>query len=125
MIETDPTPDHEIERLEAEIESLGEAIRRSRKLVLAGRVCAFAGAALFLASMLGLATFTPFRVLVGITGALGGVVLMGSSGGSTRQLELSLKATEDRRNAAIDALEFGEFADGTSPLDGGGSRNRL
>jgi len=80
---------------------------------------------LFLASMLGLATFTPFRVLVGITGALGGVVLMGSSGGSTRQLVLSLKATEDRRNAAIDALEFGEFADGTSPLDGGGSRNRL
>jgi hypothetical protein len=56
--------------------------------------------------VLGLATVTPVQMLVGIAVGLGGLVLMGSSVGSTRQLELSLKQTEDERNAAIDALEL-------------------
>ena len=107
MFEADPTPAEQIERLEAEIDELREAIQRSRRLVVAGRACAFAGAALFLGLLLGLATFTPVRI-VGITVALGGLVLMGSSVGSTKQLERSLKQTEDERNAAIDALEFVE-----------------
>ncbi len=37
---------------------------------------------------------------------------MGSSVGSTKQLELSLKQTEDERNAAIDDLEFVDLGDG-------------
>ncbi len=109
MFEADPTPADEIERLEAEIDELREAIRRSRRLVVAGRACAFTGAALILSLMLGLATLTPLRIIVGVSVALGGLVLMGSSVGSTKQLELSLKATEDKRNAAIDALEFVEL----------------
>jgi hypothetical protein len=112
MIEADPTPAEEIERLEAQVDQLREAIQRSRKLVVAGRACACAGAALLICLMLGLATSTPFRIVVGIAGALGGLVLMGSSVGSTRQLELFLKQTEDKRNAAIDALEFVEIGDG-------------
>jgi hypothetical protein len=36
---------------------------------------------------------------------------MGSSVGSTEQLELSLKRMEEERNAAIDALEFVELGD--------------
>ena len=112
MFEADPTPAEQIERLEAQIDELREAIQRSRRLVVAGRACAFAGAALLICLMLGLATFTPVRMIVGITVALGGLVLMGSSVGSTKQLELSLKQTEDERNAAIDALEFVEFGDG-------------
>ena len=63
--------------------------------------------------MLGLATLTPLRMIVGITVALGGLVLMGSSVGSTKQFELSLKRMEDERNAAIDALEFVELGDGS------------
>ena len=112
MFEADPTSAEQIERLEARIDELREAIQRSRRLVVAGRACAFAGAALLICLMLGLATFTPVRMIVGITVALGGLVLMGSSVGSTKQLELSLKQTEDERNAAIDALEFVEFGDG-------------
>ncbi|MGO9772523.1 MAG: hypothetical protein ACLPSW_23825 [Roseiarcus sp.] len=114
MFEADPTPADEIERLEAEIDELREAIQHSRRLVVAGRACAFAGAALLFSMMLGLATFTPLRIIVGISVALGGLVLMGSSVGSTKQLELSLKETEDKRNAAIDALEFVELGDGAS-----------
>jgi hypothetical protein len=46
---------------------------------------------------LGLATVTPVRMIIGIAVVLGGLVLMGSSVGSTKQLELSLKQTEDER----------------------------
>jgi hypothetical protein len=102
---SDPTPAEQIERLEAEIGELRAAIRRSRRLVVAGRACAFAGAALLICLALDLVTVMPVRMIVGIVVGLGGVVLMGSSVGSTRQLELSLKQAEDERNAAIDALE--------------------
>ena len=112
MFEADPTPAEQIERLEAQIDELREAIQRSRRLVVAGRACAFAGLALLVGLMLGLATFTPARMIVGITLALGGLVLMGSSVGSTKQLELSLKQAEDERNAAIDALELVQLGDG-------------
>ena len=106
MFEADPTPAEQIERLEAQIDELREAIRRSRRLVVAGRACAFAGAALLISLVLGLATVTPVQMIVGIAVGLGGLVLMGSSVGSTRRLALSLKQTEDERNAAIDALEL-------------------
>ena len=112
MFESDPTPAEQIDQLEAQIDQLREAIQRSRRLVVAGRACCFAGAGLLICLLLGLATFTPVRIIVGITVALCGLVLMGSSVGSTRQLELSLKQAEDKRNAAIDALEFVKIGDG-------------
>jgi hypothetical protein len=112
MLEAHPTPAEEIERLEAQIDELREAIRRSRKLIVAGRACALAGATLLICLVLGLATVTPLRVIVGIAVGLGGLVLMGSSVGSTKQLEVSLKKTEDERNAAIDALQFVDLGDG-------------
>ncbi len=115
MFEADPTPADEIERLEAQIDELREAIQRSRRLVAAGRACAFAGAALFVSLALGLATFTPVRMIVGIILGLGGLVLMGSSVGSTKQLERSLKQAEDERNAAIDALKLVQLGDGAIP----------
>jgi hypothetical protein len=112
MSEAGPTPAEQIERLEAQIDELREAIRRSRRLVIVGRACAFAGPAWLISLALGLATVTPVRLIVGIAVGLGGLVLMGSSVGSTKQLELSLKQTEDERNAAIDALEFVDLGDG-------------
>jgi hypothetical protein len=48
MFEAEPTPAEQIEQLEAQIDELREAIRRSRRLVVAGRACAFAGAALLI-----------------------------------------------------------------------------
>ena len=112
MFEVDSTPAEQIERLEAQIDELRDAIQRSRRLVVIGRVCAFAGAALLVALIVGLAFFTPVRMIVGISLGLGGLVLMGSSVGSTKQLELSLKQTEDDRIAAIDALALVQFGDG-------------
>jgi hypothetical protein len=111
MFEANPTSAEQIERLEERIDELREAIRRSRRLVVAGRAGAFAGAALLICLVLGLVTIMPVRMIVGIVVGLGGLVLMGSSVGSTKQLELSLKRTEDERNAAIDALEFVDLRD--------------
>ena len=51
-------------------------------------------------------------MIVGIAVGLGGLVLMGSSVGSTEQLERSLKQTEDERNAAIDSMELVNLGDG-------------
>jgi len=112
MSDADPTPADEIERLEAQIGELREAIQRSRRLAAVGRICAFAGPAWLAGLLLGLAIFTPIQMIVGISLGLGGLVLMGSSVGSTRQLELSLKRTEDERNAAIDALQLVQLSDG-------------
>jgi small neutral amino acid transporter SnatA (MarC family) len=112
MFEADLTPADEIERLEAQIDELREAIQRSRRLVVAGRACAFAGVALLVSLILGLAIFTPVRMIVGISLGLGGLVLMGSSVGSTNQLELSLKQAENERNAAIDALALVQLGGG-------------
>jgi hypothetical protein len=111
MIGANPTPAEQIERLEAQIDELREAIRRSRRLVVAGWACAFAGAALLICLVLGLVTVKPVRKIAGIVVGLGGLVLMGRSVGSTKQLELSLKRTEDEMNAAIDALEFVDLED--------------
>ena len=72
----------------------------------------FADAALLICLVLGLSTVTPVRMIVGIAAGLGGLVLMGSSVGSTEQLERSLKQTEAERNAAIDSLEFVDLGAG-------------
>jgi hypothetical protein len=101
----------EIERLENAIEELQDAIRRSRRLILAGRWCAVIGLALLACLILGLLDFTPILAIAGIALALGGLVLMGSSKASTDELELSLKRAEGERRAAIDALELVEVAD--------------
>jgi hypothetical protein len=106
MSELDSRPDERIERLEERVVELREAIRRSRTLASAGRACALAGAAWLAGLMFGFATFMPVRFVSGVVVGLGGLILMGSSVGSTRQLELSLRQAENERNAAIDALEL-------------------
>lgn len=106
MSETDSRPDKQIERLEERVAELREAIRRSRILAAAGRACALAGTAWLAGLMFGLVTFIPVRFVSGVAVGLGGLILMGSSVGSTRELELSFRRAENERNAAIDALEL-------------------
>ena len=99
----------DIEQLEGEIEALREAIRRSRKIIAAGRACAIIGLAFLAGAIFGLFNFFPLQTVAGIALALGGLVLMGSSKASTEQLEVALKRAEAERNAAIDALELVEL----------------
>jgi len=106
MSESGSRPDERIERLEERVAELREASRRSRILAAAGRACALAGAAWQAGLMFGLVTFMPVRFVSSVVVGLGGLILMGSSVGSTRQLEASLRQAENERIAAIDALEL-------------------
>jgi hypothetical protein len=100
------SPAERIERLEARIEELREAIRRSRLLMMAGRACAVVGPALLLCFILGLLAFTPARMVAALALAIGGMVLSGSSRSSTEQLEISLRRAEYERSAVIDASDL-------------------
>lgn len=52
------------------------------------------------------------QMIVAVVVGLGGLVLVGSSVGGTKQLEVSLRRAEAERNAAIDALKFVDLGDG-------------
>ena len=96
----------EIERLELRIEELEEAIKRSRRLRLAGRALAVLGPLLLACFALGIVDYSPTRMIAALALAIGGIVLMGSSRSSTEELERSLKQAEAERIAAIDALNL-------------------
>ena len=106
MFKSDGRPPELIEQLEIRIEELRDSIQRSRRLMLAGRVCAVVGPALLVCVLFGLINFTPVRMIVALALAIGGVVLTGSSRASTQQLEFLLRQTEKERSAAIDALDL-------------------
>ncbi len=109
MVETEPTPAETIERLEEEIDALAETIRRSRRLVIVGRVGAAVGVAWLAGLLFGVVAATSLALLLAIALTLGGVVLMGSSVGSTRQFERALAQAQTERNAAIDGLNLVEL----------------
>jgi hypothetical protein len=96
----------QIEQLELRIAELQEAIQRSWRLMLVGRACAIVGPALLLGFFLGLLTFTPIGMIIGIALSVGGLVLSGSSNATTAELELALKQTEKERSAEIDELQL-------------------
>jgi hypothetical protein len=123
MFESDQRPAERIEELEIRIEELRDSIQRSRRLMLAGRMCAVVGPVLLVCVLFGLINFTPVRMIVALALAIGGVVLTGSSRASTEQLEFLLKQTEKERSTAIDGLEFIQAGDPASdPFDPSGAR---
>jgi hypothetical protein len=101
----------DIEQLERRIDELQEKIGRSRRLMLLGRVCTVLGPVLLLALLLGLLSFTPVEMVIGITFGVGGIVLMGSSKSTTDEMEESLRKTKKERSSAIDALELVQVED--------------
>jgi hypothetical protein len=102
----------EIERLELRIEELREAIRRSRRLRLAGRASAALGPLIVAGFALGIVDYSPTRMIAALALAIGGIVLMGSSRSSTEELERALKQAEAERIAAIDALHLVQVGEG-------------
>jgi hypothetical protein len=107
----------QIEELELRIEELQERIGRSQRLMLLGRVCTVLGPVLLLALLLGLLSFTPVEMIIGITLGIGGIVLMGSSKATEEGLGCSLKKIEEERSAAIDALELVRIHDRANQIE--------
>ena len=107
-------PGEQIEQLELRIEELREKIGRSRRFMLIGRACAIMGPVLLVGLLLGLLSFSPVVMIIGITLGIGGLVLMGSSKATTEELEHSLKKIDKERSAAIDALQLVQFGNRTN-----------
>ena len=96
----------EIERLDIRIAELRDSVRRSRRLILAGRATVVFGLVLLVGLLIGVVGFAPARMVVAIALAIGGVVLTGSSRSSTEELERALRLIEAERRAAIEGAKF-------------------
>jgi len=113
MAEDDSTD--EISRIEARLEELAEAAERCRKFILASKVAIAGGAALLLATMLGLFGFT--AALGSIAMILGGIVSLGSNISTLRQTEDAIGAAELLRSDLISRIELRLVADAPMKLN--------
>ena len=113
MDEDDPTD--EISRIEAQLEELAEAAERCRKFILASKAAIAGGAALLLATMLGLFGFT--AALGSIALILGGIVSLGSNVSTLRQTEEAIGAAEILRSDLISRIDLRVVADAPMKLN--------
>jgi hypothetical protein len=89
---------------EDDIETLAEAISRSRRIVLLSRGAALAGGAWFLSSAIGLLPLDAAGLVFAIALGLGGIVSAGSSLGTIRETEARLVRVQALRDALIDRV---------------------
>jgi hypothetical protein len=113
MAEDDPTD--EISRIEAQIAELAEVADRCRKFILASKAVIAGGAALLLATLLGL-FFGSTAVLGSIALMLGGIVSLGSNVSTLRQTEEAIGAAEMHRSDLISQIELRLVADAPMKL---------
>jgi hypothetical protein len=86
--------DDETDALEERIAELTDALERCRKLSLAGKIAAGAGAAYLAAALLGLAPALPSTMIAAMAAILGGIVLLGSNASTWAQTEAALAAAQ-------------------------------
>ena len=96
----------DIERLEARIETLQEAIARCRKIALAAKIAIAAGAVWLVLTFVGLAPFLPTFLFASLAALIGGVVLLGSNSTTWQQTETARAASEALRRDLIEQLEL-------------------
>ena len=111
--EGDPTD--EIARIEERLEELAEAAERCRKFILASKAAIAGGAALLLATLLGLFGFT--AALGSIAMILGGIVSLGSNVSTLRQTEEAIGAAELLRSDLISRIDLRVVADAPMKLN--------
>jgi hypothetical protein len=113
MTEDDPT--EEISRIEERLEELAEVAVRCRKFVMASKAAIAGGAALLLATMLGLFGF--IAALGSIAMILGGIVSLGSNVSTLRQTAEAIGAAELQRSDLISRIELRLVADAPMKLN--------
>jgi hypothetical protein len=99
-------PHHEIERLEAQIDALGDKIESCRKFILASRITVIAGGVVFAAIIVGAIRFDPAVMAFAIAATLGGAAVWGSNGSTAKEAATQLKAAESRRAGLIGMIEL-------------------
>jgi hypothetical protein len=108
-------PNEEISRIEAQLEELAEAAERCRKFILASKAAIAGGAALLLATVLGLFGFT--AALGSIAMILGGIVSLGSNVSTLRQTEAEIGSAELLRSDLISRIDLRVVADAPMKLN--------
>lgn len=97
---------HEIARLEAQIEALTAAIERCRKISVAAKIAAAAGALWFALVIFWVVPFTPTFFIAALAATLGGVVLLGSNKTTWEETELALHQAETARADLIGGMSL-------------------
>lgn len=98
-----------IAALEDEIETLAEAVARSRRLVLLSRLAGWAGGGWAMASLTGLVPWDATGLVFAIGLGLGGMVFAGSSLGTIREAEQRMARNARLREQLIDAVAPAEI----------------
>jgi len=104
----------EIAQLEARIEELADVVESCRKVILASKAAIAAGGLLILAVAIGVIRFDPLSMIGALAAVLGGIVLFGSNGSTSKEATAALRAAEARRAELIDAMELRPVGDGGS-----------
>ena len=103
---SDGDPHDEIERLEAQIETLSARIENCRKFILAARIAVIGGGILLAALLLGVVRFDPTLLLTAFAALLGGIVVWGSNGSTANEAKSELAAAEANRKALIGMIDL-------------------
>jgi hypothetical protein len=88
------------ERLDERIAELGDAVERCRKISLAAKLVAGAGAVCLMAVLLGLFAAEPPVTIAAGAAVLGGLVLLGSNASTWEQTEAALASAFAARDGA-------------------------
>jgi hypothetical protein len=102
-----------VDDLELRIVSLRAAISRNNKFKVVGKVAGTVGICWLAGMLAGVFNGTGIELLTGITLGIGGVVLAGSSKGTTDRLACSLIETEATLNRLVDKLPMRELPQDT------------
>jgi hypothetical protein len=108
---SDGDPHDEIERLEAQIETLSTRIESCRKFILAARIAVIGGGVLLVALLLGLIRFDPALLLTAFASLLGGIVVWGSNGSTAKEAADDLAKAEANRKALIGLIDLRTIAE--------------
>ena len=107
----DTDPHDEIERLEAQIETLSGRIESCRKFILAARIAVAGGAILLVVLLLGLIRFDPTLMFGAFAALLGGLVVWGSNGSTAKEADVELAKAETNRRALIGLINLRVIAE--------------
>ena len=101
----DGDPREQILRLEQRIEELTDVMESCRKSILASKIAIAAGAAWLLAFALGAAGFHPVAMIAALAAVIGGIVVLGSNTGTSKQASTAVKEAEALRIELIDRID--------------------
>ncbi len=105
-LESGPSPQAEIERLELYLEQLADDVERCRKFAILARVMVWGSAAWIAAGVFGLIGFGANSLMVSLAVILTGFIVGGSNRSTLEEDRAKIAKAEARRNELIGAIDL-------------------